>query len=405
MKSANVAICKCENYNFDQLYAAVSKVAEAGLMPSVKGKRILLKPNILSDAKPEDCITTNPEFVRAVIRLLKDQGASEIYVGDSPGLQSPTFEGKNCGIHAVCVEEGVIWEDFTKNPVLKHIQGTTKKLYMANIIDKVDMVFSLAKFKTHQLMYTTGAVKNLFGTIPGLHKSTCHVKCPNRESFARLIVGIHETVKPAFAFMDAIIGMEGAGPANGTPRPIGLVMGSNSCLAMDWAQGVIMGYEPMQLPILAEAARRHVLPTEITYPLLDATSLVIGDFKRITVEKKTHFFKALVLPFFTRGLQKKQQRKEPRPLFDDATCIRCGRCVNICPAKALRFEEMAEAGSVGADSVAGKADGVGVNSVAGKASSVKFKKHVVADYSKCIRCYCCHEMCPVNAIEIERKEK
>ncbi len=377
MKTANVAICKCENYNFDQLYAAVSKVAEAGLMPSVAGKKILIKPNILSDAKPEDCITTNPEFVRAVIRLLKAQGAFEIYVGDSPGLHSPTFEGKNCGIHAICVAEGAIWVDFTKSPVLKHIQGTTKKLYMANVIDKVDMVFSVAKFKTHQLMYTTGAVKNLFGTIPGLHKSTCHVKCPNRESFARLIVGIHETVKPAFAFMDAIIGMEGAGPANGTPRPIGLVMGSSNCFALDLAEGVIMGYEPMQLPIIAEAARRHILPAAIEYPLLDANSLIIDDFKRIAVEKKTHFFKALVLPFFTRGIQKKQQRKEPRPLFDDASCIRCGRCVNICPAKALTMESSEAAGS-------------------------KYKKHVVADYSKCIRCYCCHEMCPADAIKIER---
>ena len=414
MKSASVAICKCENYNFDQLYSAVCQVAEAGLMPSVKGKSVLLKPNILSDAKPEDCITTNPEFVRAVIKLLKSQDVSKIYVGDSPGLQSPSFEGKNCGIYDVCVQEGATWVDFTKDPVLKHIQGTSKKLYMANIIDQVDMVFSLSKFKTHQLMYTTGAVKNLFGTIPGLHKSTCHVKCPNRESFARLIVGIHETIKPAFAFMDAVIGMEGAGPANGTPRPIGLVMGSASCLALDWAEGVIMGYEPMQLPIWAEASRRHILPSEITYPLLDANSLVIKDFKRIAVEKKTHFFKALVLPFFTRGLQKKQQRKEPRPLFDDSSCIRCGRCVNICPAKALSFEDMA--GSAGAGSQAiGASSGAGAGShavgassggsAAGGAGGAKYKKHIVADYSKCIRCYCCHEMCPADAIKIERKEK
>lgn len=211
MKAVNVAITKCESYNLEELYSAISLASKEAQMPNVAGKSILLKPNILSDAKPEDCITTNPEFVRAVIRLLKDQGASEIYVGDSPGLQSPNFEGKACGIHSICEEENVNWVDFTQNPVIKHIQGTTRKLYMASIIDKVDMVFSLAKFKTHQLMYTTGAVKNLFGTIPGLHKSTCHIKCPNRESFAHLIVGIHETIKPSFALMDAIIGMEGAG--------------------------------------------------------------------------------------------------------------------------------------------------------------------------------------------------
>lgn len=374
MKSASVAICKCQSYNFDELYSAVSLVAKEGLMPSVKDKTILLKPNILSDAKPEDCITTNPEFVRAVIRLLKASGAAKIYVGDSPGLQSSSFEGKVCGIHKVCVEENVLWEDFTKEPVLKQINGLQgTSLYMANILDKVDMVFSLCKFKTHQLMYSTGAVKNLFGTLPGLHKSACHVKFPNRESFARLIVGIHETIKPAFTFMDAVIGMEGPGPANGTPRPIGLVMASSNCFAMDWAEGIIMGYEPLKLPILAEASRRHLLPSEINYPLLDANSLIIPDFKRIPITEKTHFFKSLILPFFTRGIQKRQQRKEPRPLFDNASCIHCARCVNICPAKALSME--------GKD------------------------KHVIADYSKCIRCYCCHEMCPADAIKIERKKK
>ena len=379
MKNACVAITKCQSYNFNDLYTAICQVATAGTMPSVTGKSILLKPNILSDAKPEDCITTNPEFVRAVIRLLKAQGASEIYVGDSPGLQSAAFEGKKCGIYDICNQEQVQWVDFTKDPVKKHINGTTRNLYMASIIDKVDMVFSLAKFKTHQLMYTTGAVKNLFGTIPGLHKSTCHIKCPNRESFAHLIVGIHETIKPSFAFMDAVIGMEGAGPANGDVRPVGLVMASSSCLAMDYAQGLIMGYDPKELPIIQEASRRHIMPTQIEYPLLKAEDLVIEDFVRIPICEKTHFVKSLILPFFTRGLQKKIQRKEPRPLFDDASCIRCARCVNICPAKALSMQEM-ETSEVS-----------------------KYSKHVVADYSKCIRCYCCHEMCPANAISIEKR--
>ncbi len=381
MKAVNVAITKCESYNLDELYSAISLATKEALMPNVKGKRILLKPNILSDAKPEDCITTNPQFVRAVIRLLKNQGASEIYVGDSPGLQSPNFEGKVCGIYSICEEESVNWVDFTQNPVKKHIQGTTRKLYMANIIDKVDMVFSLAKFKTHQLMYTTGAVKNLFGTIPGLHKSTCHVKCPNRESFAHLIVGIHETIKPSFALMDAIIGMEGAGPANGTPRPIGLVMASTSCIALDYAQGIMMGYNPHDLPIIKEASRRHILPSEIYYPLLKAQEVVIPNFVRIPICEKTHFVKSLIIPFLTRSAQKQAQRKEPKPLFSDASCIRCARCVNICPAKALTLKPMQNQGNS------------------------KYTKHIVADYSKCIRCYCCHEMCPADAITIENKRK
>lgn len=377
-KEVSVAIAKCESYNPQTLYETIAKVAHEAQMPDVKGKTVLLKPNILSDAKPQDCITTHPEFVRAVIKYLKDCKVKEIYVGDSPGLQSSSFEAKQCGIKDICDEEGVTWVDFTLNPVQKEINGTGKKLLMANIIDKVDMVFSLAKFKTHQLMYTTGAVKNLFGTIPGLHKSTCHVKCPSRESFAKLIVGIYETVKPAFSFMDGIIGMEGSGPANGTPRTLGLVLGSCDGIAVDLSQAIIMGYNPKEIPILREASRRHILPTNVVYPILDANEIVVKDFEIIPIREKTKFVKTLILPFLTRGIQKKMQSKRQAPSFDKNKCIRCLKCVNICPAHAL--------------------------SLSGDETLSKKDRYIVIDCSKCIRCYCCHEMCPVNAISIDEKE-
>ncbi len=377
-KEVSVAITKCENYNPQTLYETIAKVAYEAQMPNVEGKTVLLKPNILSDAKPQDCITTHPEFVRAVIKYLKVCNVKEIYVGDSPGLQSSSFEAKQCGIKDICDEEGAIWVDFTVNPVQKEINGTGKKLLMANIIDKVDMVFSLAKFKTHQLMYTTGAVKNLFGTIPGLHKSTCHVKCPSRESFAKLIVGIYETVKPAFSFMDGIIGMEGSGPANGTPRTLGLVLGSCDGIAVDLSQAIIMGYNPKEIPILREASKRHILPTNVVYPILDANEIVVKDFEIIPIREKTKFVKTLILPFLTRGIQKKMQSKRPAPSFDKNKCIRCLKCVNICPAHAL--------------------------SLSGDETLSKKERCIVIDCSKCIRCYCCHEMCPVNAISIDEKE-
>jgi len=375
--NTKVAITKCESYHSQELYTAITLVAQKAEMPNINGKTILLKPNILSDAKPEDCITTNPEFVRTTIKYLKDCGAKEIYVGDSPGLQSSSFEGKRCGIKGVCDDEGAIWVDFTKNPITKKIKGTGRTLPIANIIDKVDMVFSLSKFKTHQLMYTTGAVKNLFGTIPGMHKSTCHIKCPSRESFAKLIVGIYETIKPSFSLMDAVIGMEGSGPANGTPRTINLVMGSCNGIALDYAQAIIMGYDPKQIPIINEAFRRHIMPNEIVYPILDANSLIIANFNRIPLREKTQFIKTLILPFFTRGIQKRLQKKEPGPVFNNDKCICCLKCVNVCPAKALQISNSQD--------------------------KSKERQHIVIDYNKCIRCYCCHEMCPVNAISVEGK--
>lgn len=381
--NAPVAIARCENYELSQVEKALEKVCEAAQMPPVKGLTVLVKPNVLSDAKVEAAITTNPMVVQALIRMLKAKGAARILVGDSPGLQGPAFVPRACGIQQICEEEQVQWCDFTKDPVTRVIPGTArKKLPLAKALYEADMLISVAKFKTHQLMYATGTVKNLFGLVPGLHKSPCHLSYPSRESFAKLISGIYETAKPAFCIMDGIIGMEGAGPANGIPRHIGLLLASRDGSAVDVAQSTIMGYDPLSIPLIAELRERKLtgwnFPQDISYPLLNAKELVVNGYQTIEQQPKSNLFASLILPFFTRFLKKRHQRKQPKPLFDMSVCIRCGRCVSICPGKALSFEPDNEA---------------------------KSKKRIVADYRHCIRCYCCHEVCPADAIEIDAGER
>ncbi|MCR4676704.1 MAG: DUF362 domain-containing protein [Sphaerochaetaceae bacterium] len=366
---SRVAITKCTSYRQEEVYQALKKVLENSDVPDVRGKKVLLKPNILSDSPASSCITTNPEIVRSAIKLFFERGASEIYVGDSPGLQTSSFSGKTCGIYDVCQEEGAVWTDFSTSPTPTLIKGTSQTLPLASILKEGVLTISICKFKTHQLMYTTGAVKNLFGLVPGLNKSPCHLANPTRESFAKLIVGIHNTVQPSFAIMDAVLGMEGPGPANGKPKLVGLIMSSDNLFALDYAQAVIMGYKPNDIPILNEGKRQHLLPQNIDFPLLNAENLVINDYERIKLSRKTNLLTSLVIPFFTRGYHKKKQKKEPAPLFNENKCIHCAKCINICPAKALSFNE---------------------------------KKAVVADYDKCIRCYCCHEMCPADAISINQ---
>jgi len=368
MNEATVGIERCYSYNQNEVFNAVKNACGVCSFPDVKGKKVLVKPNILTDAKPEDCITTHPEVVRSVIKLLKEKGATEIYCGDSSGLHGQSFCGKNCGINDVCDQEGAIWSNFLDKPTRVKIDGTNQTLPMAHVVKDVDCVISVCKFKTHQLMYSTGAVKNLFGTIPGLEKANCHLSNPSKKMFAKLVVGICETIKPSFCIMDAVIGMEGAGPSNGTPRPVNLILASENCYALDEAEAIIMGYNPNDIPILNEAKIRKIHPSKINYPLLSAHDLQIEDFKRIAISKRTHFFSKLILPFFTRSFQRKKQLKEPAPQFNNDKCIKCKRCLNICPAKALTFTDKIE-----------------INKM------------------KCIRCYCCHEMCPVNAIEVKEK--
>lgn len=373
MSSPIVAIQHCETYDANELSEALEQVCKVAALPAVKDKKILLKPNILSDAAPDKAITTRPEVVRELIRMLYAQGAAEVLVGDSPGISGPNFSPKTSGIAQVCQEEGARWVEFARDPVMHTIPGTYGlKLPLPPIRNEVDLIISVAKMKTHQLMYATGSVKNIFGMIPGLHKSACHMHYPTRESFARMLAGLYAVIKPQFAIMDGIISMEGSGPAAGEPRHTGLLLASADPTALDVAQAIIMGYDPLSLPLIRELLNRKLTTwstvDEITYPLLHANSLIIPDFKRIKLQKKTRLINALIGPLFTRYFKFRHQRHEPKPLFDPMLCIGCKRCVKICPGKALSLDDNHKA---------------------------------VVNYKKCIRCYCCHEVCPVDAITIE----
>ncbi|MFA5448173.1 MAG: DUF362 domain-containing protein [Sphaerochaeta sp.] len=365
---SSVAIIGCDSYEQEQLDRAVSEVCTLAGMPDVRDKTVLLKPNILSDSKEELAITTHPAIVRAVIRHLKSQGVKKIYVGDSPGIHTSAFLPKQCGIHQVLLDEKVEWVDFSANPKPTRIPYTRRKrLPLARIYNEVDLLFNLPKLKTHQLMYATGAVKNLFGLVPNLHKSPMHVHYPTRQQFATLMVGIATVAKPAFNLMDGIIALEGPGPANGTPTHLGLLLASVDPVALDWAQATIMGYEPTQVPIVAEGIRRGLGSVPTSYPGLDATDLVRPTFKRIAVDKQIGFVRSLIIPLlFGPVIRWHVKRQRPAPIFLVEPCILCNKCVKICPVDALTMED----------------------------------RRIIIDEKKCIRCYCCHEVCPADAIQI-----
>lgn len=360
----DIAIEKVNDYDIEKIKSSLIKMFDLTAFPTVEGKRVLIKPNILSDVPKEKAITTNPVIVEALIDILKDKGALDILVGDSPGLQSPTFSAKTSGIRDVIERKGVRFEDFAKNN-RPHTIYKKIKVPMAKALDEVDVVISVAKFKTHQLMMQTGAVKNMFGLVPGLNKSPLHLKCPSVEEFARLIVSIFKESHTDYAIIDAIMGMEGAGPANGTPRKVGLLISSADAFAADYAEAVIMGYEKKDMPIFLEGEKEGLTDeSTYNYPLLKAKELVISDFKRIEAKKKS-LFSALILPFFSRYFEMRKAKRRKAPDFQD-NCVKCHRCIDICPAKAL---------SMGS-------------------------RHPEIDTKACIRCYCCHEMCPVDAIKI-----
>ena len=371
-----VGIERCASYDPRELYKTLKKALEHASGLDVAGKTVLLKPNILTDAPPEKAVTTHPAFLEAVITLVREMGAIRILAGDSPGLQTPGFSGKLCGLRAAAEKNGAEWVDFTKERFELSYSGgkLVKKFPLTQAAKDADIIISLPKLKTHQLMYFTGAMKNIFGLIPSLLKSPYHARFSSRESFASMIVDLNLAVKPAYAFMDAVIGMEGPGPGSGSPRQTGLVMASSNLLALDIAASTVIGYPPMDIPVNREAlSRGYWLASveEIEYPLLKPLDVQIRDFIKIPLKKTRSQFIDFLMP---RKFTQWRDSSAPGPEINHSSCIRCGDCTRICSSQAMRF-------------------------LGGKPSNVTI------DYRRCIRCFCCHEVCPVKAIRITKRPK
>ena len=177
-----VGITRCSSYEHDELYSALKSAVELAGGLDVAGKTVLLKPNILSDSTPEKHVTTHPAFLEAAIVLVREMGSKRILVGDSPGLQTPGFSGKASGLGEAAKKNGAEWVDFTKEKIeVSCPEGkVAKKFTLTKAVKEADIIISLPKLKTHQLMYYTGAMKNIFGLIPSVAKSPFHARFSSR---------------------------------------------------------------------------------------------------------------------------------------------------------------------------------------------------------------------------------
>ena len=251
--SAPVAFAVCRSYADSA--AAVRRALDALGGPArffKPGCRVLIKPNLLTDAEPARAVTTHPEIVRALIRLAREAGASPC-VADSPaGALRVSEVWEKTGFRALCEQEHTPLLNLEKTDSVAFLCDGVR-FTIAKPVLEADLVVNAPKVKTHSLTLFTGAIKNLYGTIPGFQKANLHTAFPTPQDMGRLLATIADTIRPGLSVADGVVGMDGNGPSAGHPIPLGFVAASPDPVALDAALCGCLG-----IPLNRVSGFRHV---------------------------------------------------------------------------------------------------------------------------------------------------
>ncbi|MFR1785032.1 MAG: DUF362 domain-containing protein [Ruthenibacterium lactatiformans] len=332
--------------------------------------RVLVKPNLVAKHAPEKAVTTTlPCWTPCVRRC----GGVALKVSPwriprravQPAVMKSIY--KASGLLAVCERHGALATRRARQR--RETDGVrVKEFSLLRPVLEADII-DLPKVKTHVMTGMSCAVKNLFGTVPGL-QAEFHMRFPEKEPFGEMLVDLCETVRPQLIIADGVLAMEGDGPAGGTPRALGLVLGGEDAYAVDLAVCRLMGMPAMRVPYLAAAHARGLCEAALEEALLRGDTQAaapVADYKLPAGFADISFADKAprALRWAVPGVEK---WLAPRPKIHRSKCIGCGKCAEICPGHTITVEN-------------------------GKA-------HIVP--RACIRCFCCHEMCPAKAIDVKR---
>jgi uncharacterized protein (DUF362 family)/Pyruvate/2-oxoacid:ferredoxin oxidoreductase delta subunit len=384
-----VIVAPCSDYSPAGVESALNRILAQ--IPSCfdvpPGGQIFLKPNLLMPRHPDECVTTHPRLVSAAGSAFSKRGF-RVLIGDSPGgpLTRPLLErlyartgmdaaAAQCG-GELCLETGA--------ETIEPAESTAnRRLTIWQPVLRADALVNLCKLKTHGLTGLTGAVKNLFGCVPGMLKTEYHMNQPTVSAFSDALVDLARFLAPRLSVMDAVFAMEGSGPSHGRPRRVGLLLGSTDPFSLDYAVARMLGVSPEGFTTLAAALRKGYGPQSdgelrvvISSPAgmqaaagREAVELLQrvapSSFELLEPENLTGLHGR---GWVRHALRTLQPLLRARPAVDETSCTRCATCIHHCPVEAVT---MGPAGP-------------------------RF------DLDRCIRCFCCQELCPRGAIRIRR---
>ncbi|MBO5688392.1 MAG: DUF362 domain-containing protein, partial [Lentisphaeria bacterium] len=244
----DVTYAKTADYGKD-LRPALEKVFAPQLAAygDLHGKKVLLKPNLLSFRGGKDIISVHPAFLLETAKMFLDHGAGSVTVMENPAVQSAPAILRAMGILDELEKLGVKCANFADyQPIMPPDGSRFRSIELATEYREFDAVADLATAKTHAMMTLTLCVKNLFGLVSGKSRLGWHLAAgQDFERFADLLLDIYQTVMPQFNFLDAVTGMEGNGPGSGTPVELGFIAGASDALVLDAAVAPRLGVEDL----------------------------------------------------------------------------------------------------------------------------------------------------------------
>ncbi len=231
---------------------------------------------------------------------------------------------------------------------------------VSRAIVEADIVISLPKFKTHGLTVMTGAIKNSYGLLPGAQKARLHKIAGSPARFHDLVVEVFRLRIPDLFIMDAVVGMQGNGPASKDLREIGLILAADNAVALDAIVATMMGLDPGRLRFLTNAAEAGLGSWNMTNIRINGRLETLSDFKLPPLGGEAIHDNAAV-----QEALRSKTLLIPKP--DPDACTSCGACIEQCPAEAL---------SMPADLPE-------------------------VDMDRCVTCFCCQEICPEKAMVLQ----
>ncbi len=338
----------------EDLGASIAEIFDAIGPQDLKNKRVLVKPNMLRPARPDECVVTDPAIISETVAHLLAAGA-DVVVGDNPmpdrKYPHETDVAAYCGYINASQQRFKNIGKYSKK--VKRGKNLLKEFYFSSEVYDCDLIVSLPKYKTHDLTAMTLSVKNHFGLIPGGFKPYVHSLFPGIADFSRVLVEIYETRPPDMIIMDCLRIID----AKGTKFSPGKLIAGDNGHAVDYACALMAGIDPLRIPTVRIALDEGLFdPAGIEY---------VGRLEKIRDFSLPFVFpfRNSVVEFVSRVLYKIWLGRVP--IIDHQLCTKCSSCENVCPPRAVR------------------------------------NQHI--DYGKCIKCYCCVEVCPVRAIRIKFK--